>query len=335
MGTLYLTDWRQHVKLCSQHIEVREMGEDRKQERLARRIPLFKVDRVVLSGRPRISMRIVAAMVEAGTPVTIVPGNGANSGQFTPARDGDAMLRVRQYREQDSAWALDAAREIVRAKLLNARAIIRRLSVDREKRAASRATLLALADRSSKVESRAKLRGLEGIGARRYFSVLRKSLSDHYPAFVKRTRRPPGDPVNALLSWTYAIVGHEMRTAVLGQGLDPCIGVLHQIRYNRPALVLDLLECLRSVLCDRLVLRLLNLKVLSAEAFENGGEGGVFLSPEGKRAFFKQYEQCMNRAFENPVDGKQTTGRGLLRWVAEEYAAALKARKPLELPVFR
>ncbi len=335
MGTLYITDWRQHVKLCSRHVEVRELCEDRKQERLTCRIPLFKVDRVVLSGRPRISMRIVAAMVEAGTPVTIVPRNGTRCGQFTPARDGDAMLRMRQYRERDSGWALDAAREIVRAKLLNARAIVRRLSIGREKRTACRAALLALAGRASKAASRAKLRGLEGIGARRYFGVLRESLNGQYPAFTGRNRRPPRDPVNALLSWMYAIVGSELRTAVLGQGLDPCIGVFHEIRYNRPALVLDLLECLRPVLCDRLVLRLLNLKVLDSEAFDTGEEGGVLLSTAGKRAFFKQYEQCMTRSFSNPADGKQTTGRGLLHSVAEGYAAALKTSGGLQLPLFR
>ena len=151
----------------------------------------------------------------------------------------------------------------------------------------------------------AVLRGLEGVGSKAYFAVLRAGLRwEGEQTFVKRNRRPPRDPVNALLSFGYQLLTQSIFTAVELVGLDPYAGFFHSETYGRPALVLDLVEEFRSLVVDSVVLRLINKKMLKEGNFEIGENGGVYLDRRGLKIFFTQFSQRLQTNIYHPWAGR-------------------------------
>src|SRR4051794_2333844 len=146
--------------------------------------------------------------------------------------------------------------------------------------------------------------------------------------FPGRQRRPPRDPVNALLSFGYVLVGNELQSLLDGIGFDPYIGFYHRLDYGRPSLALDLLEEFRPSLVDRLTANLLNLGVIQAKDFQRTPEGGLYLNREGKKRYFAEYEKLLNEPFV--LDDGSATFRELFRRQAERLAAALTRGEPYE-----
>ena len=178
--------------------------------------------------------------------------------------------------------------------------------------------------KASKAKSLDSLRGYEGIGASLYFRGLSRFFPDTMP-FTRRSRRPPRDAANALLSWTYTMVNVELKSALTVAGLDPCIGALHTVGYGRPSLALDLLEPLRPALCDLFVLRLAKLRIITEADFQkNEDEGGVTLRSEAMKKFFVHYEKRMQRPFKQAGTGRPTTFRQYVRDTALDYTKALR-----------
>ncbi len=327
MPAIYISDQEAHVRLASRHLEI--FRQEEKKEALVRRIPLFEVNRVSLIGRPRVSMRAVTEMLEADIAVSIVTAAGRLVGSFAPARDGDAGVRIAQYRAAETKWALSTAAGLVSAKLQNSRRVLQKLassytSVLPVSGLDEAITQLDMLTREAlRTDRRDGLRGLEGMGAATYFRQFSAFFPEEMP-FARRSRRPPKDPVNALLSWIYTLVLNEVRAAVTGNGLDPCIGVLHAKDYNRPSLALDLFETFRGPLCDLFCLRLVKLRTFNPGDFEKDAEGGVRLKPDMMRTFFVEYEKRMERKFKPAASDREITMRDAIREQAASYVKALR-----------
>jgi CRISPR-associated protein Cas1 len=192
-------------------------------------------------------------------------------------------------------------------------------------------SLNALARAARECESADKLRGYEGYAAAIYFERLTRYFPEH-AQFKGRNRRPPKDPANALLSWTYTIVLSEIDAALRIAGLDPCLGFFHEISYGRPSLSLDLLEPLRAPLCDMLVFRLFNHKLISPEKhFEiNGEDGGTYLNAEGRKHYFPEYERTMLRRFSPSKGAPHTDFRAVIRDQAFALIHAMEKDEPMK-----
>jgi CRISPR-associated protein Cas1 len=146
--------------------------------------------------------------------------------------------------------------------------------------------------------------------------------------FEERNRRPPKDPVNALLSLCYVVLGAELQALLDGMGFDPYLGVFHDLDYGRPSLALDLLEEFRPAIVDRFVIELVNLRVLEADDFSTSPEDGVVLALEGKRTFFRRWEEWLATPFTR--EDEATSPRQLFRRQAERLARAIVDGEPYE-----
>jgi CRISPR-associated protein Cas1 len=291
-------------------------------------VPLYDLDRVVVCGNPCVSLPVFKKLMKVGVPLFFITESGRWIGSMSPDDNKNAARRIRQYElAKDSDFALLVSRRIVAAKIRNSRRVLQRLAANREishhlahREAMGRlAKLVAQAPSSENLD---ELRGVEGMAAAVYFGRLGKYFPEEVP-FVNRTRRPPGDAANALLSWTYAIVQGEIDGAIRSRGLDSCIGCLHSVEHGRPSLTLDLLEPLRAPCCDMIVLNILNHKHLGAEDFEFREEdGGTYMKQVARKRFFETYERAMTRKFTPVGGGSHVNFRDVIH---KQISAFLKA----------
>ena len=246
----------------------------------------------------------------------------------------NVLLRIAQYeRHLDDEFQLDLARTIVKAKIRNGRKVIQRFlnnhpEFDFAKELQLIGDTLKKLDNQRSVNS---LMGSEGIAGAAYFQAFGKMFLKDFQ-FQTRTRRPPKDPVNALLSFGYTLLTNEILALITAHGLDPHIGFLHGIVYGRPSLALDIVEEFRHPVIDRFVLSLLNHKKLQHDDFEEK-ENGVYLNTDGRKTFFKYYDELMQRAVrgENP----RLDLRALLKRQVRAIAATIKSSAPYKPYQFR
>ncbi|MBI4444691.1 MAG: CRISPR-associated endonuclease Cas1 [Acidobacteria bacterium] len=312
MASLVISSETISVRLISRHVEVIRWVEWGKKPESRMRVPLIDVDRVIVIGRPSISFPVLYGLLREGIPCFFLTSRGRWMGSLSPDNNKNAGRRVRQYElVNDAAFILEVARVLVYAKLRNSRRVLQRLSANRdeshlpEQRQVDR-ELEQLAARAREAGTLEELRGYEGMGAVRYFSRLGCFFPPNVP-FGGRTRRPPKDAANALLSWSYTILLGEIEGCVRKHGLDACLGFLHGLKHGTPSLALDLLEPLRAPVCDLLVLNLLNHRILSEADFRFDAEkGGFYLKEESRKTFFTTYESTMSRQFA-PAKGQPHT----------------------------
>jgi CRISPR-associated protein Cas1 len=183
-----------------------------------------------------------------------------------------------------------------------------------------------LIERAGRCRTVNSLSGTEGRGAAVYFSVFRHLISVPGWAFERRNRRPPRDPVNALLSFGYTLLTHQVESGVRAVGLDPYLGFLHQIVYNRPSLALDLVEPFRSIVVDSVVLRCLNNMIILPEhfQFDPGGPRPVLLNEEGRERFIREFEARLKLTFKHPHTGEQVSYRRSFELEARQLARCLQ-----------
>jgi len=333
MPTLYLNGHLSEARLDGKCIEV-SRADPEKDTVVTLRVPFHDLERVVVIGQASFTTPVLQKLAWEGIPLHLLSGHGRWLGAFYPNANGHALRRLRQYDlARNGHFSLDIAVRAVAAKLRNSRRVPQRLAASREESADPKHldacnSLQALVGQAEAAESFDSLRGYEGYAAALYFDRLTRNFPETAP-FNGRNRRPPKDAANALLSWTYTIVLTEIDAAVRAAGLDPCLGFLHEISYGRPSLTLDLLEPLRAPLCDLLVLRLLNHRLVRAEEhFQTSAEdGGVTLNDEGRRAFFPEYERTLQRRFAESKGAPHTDFRLVIR---EQVNALLRAMEDRE-----
>ncbi len=202
-------------------------------------------------------------------------------------------------------FRITTGRQIVSAKIQNSRRILQLFGRNREGLNLSEplGKLQKLRGKVTRQETIASLMGIEGDAAAQYFKCY-STLFLRDLTFSRRTRRPPLDPVNALLSLGYTLITSEATGALAALGLDPYIGFLHEIEYGRPSLALDLIEEFRQPIIDRFILSIANRSIFFPEDFEARTGGGVFLKDAPRKRFFQFYERLMNSPFNYPYDSE-------------------------------
>jgi len=215
--------------------------------------------------------------------------------------------------------------------LRNERTLARRLCRSRKVDPAPIEELTRAIRRVDEEADMESLRGLEGTGTRAYFRVLRGALRQEW-SFEKRTRRPPGDPINALLSLGYTLLTQNMMTALEVVGLDPYDGFFHADKYGRPALALDLIEEFRSIVVDSVILTVVNKRMLTPNDFRPGPEGGVVLSRSGLRVFLAQYSARLETEVIHPSVGRRLTYRKCFEVQARILREVIEGKRERYLP---
>ena len=259
-----------------------------------RHIPLGVLGLVVVHGRALVGCDVWRALAERGIPAVMQPGRGRGACAWMgPALGSTGVLRAAQHRAAERVERrLMLARDLIAAKLLAQARVIERLPVASDppetRIAVRRQQDLALA-RLGQASSTTEVMGLEGSAAAAWFHWLTLWLSSKW-GFQGRQRRPPRDPVNALLSLGYTLLGGEMLSVIQQQGLDPARGLLHELVPGRESLVLDLIEPLRPSV-DLVVLGMLD-RLLTPEDFTNSPEDGCRLSKEARGRFYQAWAQA-------------------------------------------
>ncbi|MBX9825155.1 MAG: CRISPR-associated endonuclease Cas1 [Xanthobacteraceae bacterium] len=291
-------------------------------------VPIGDVSEVVLHGPVSLTTPAIGALLREEIPVTYASTGGWVLGHTVSTGHRNVAIRIAQYRGAfDERRSLALARGLVAAKIKNSRVFLRRnfKSGDEAERDAALEALSRLADRASHTPTESELLGIEGEAAARYFRLFETMLGEaarEFPefAFDKRTRRPPADPVNAMLSLGYTLLTRTWLTVLSAVGFDPYLGFYHKPRFGRPALALDLMEPFRPILADSTVVQVVNNGEVKADAFVSAGPA-VNLKPHARRAFIAAYERRLDQEVTHPVFGYRVSMRRLL-----EVQARLLAR---------
>ncbi|MEK6320468.1 MAG: CRISPR-associated endonuclease Cas1 [Acidobacteriota bacterium] len=282
----------------------------------------FKCERVVVFGNVQLTTQAMSFLVERGIDTTFLSLHGKLKARLAPLESKNSLLRVRQYeRTLDPAFALSIAKAIVTAKINNCADLLKRhqRNHDGSDFRLELSQLAFLAEEAGHRRTVDSLRGIEGQAAAVYFPGFGKALRRQLQ-FTKRTRRPPKDPVNALLSFGYTLLYGEAIAALACVGFDSYLGFLHSFHYGRCSLALDLMEEFRPLIVDRLVLKIINLEVVKPDDFETVPNTGVNLNTGARKRFFREYETVMSDQFKNAVEGEQTS----LRRALHQQALALQ-----------
>ena len=320
LNTVYVRDHRARVK--HRHGALLVSSPDGSQ-----RIPLEAIDAVVMLGGAQVTTQALEACVRRGVRVTALQMSGAVRFVVSNATGGNVHLRASLYRAiSDEAHALALSKAIVAAKLQNSRKVVDRWARDETDpadadRLAARATQIwEGVSRLADVDTANQVRGIEGDAARTYFGAVAQVVSKSDIGFSKRTRRPPRDPVNAMLGFCYGLLVTEFIGAVESVGLDYQMGFFHRPRSGRPSLALDLAEELRA-LTDRFVVSLVRRRQVGPDSFVEMPGGGVYLSDEGRTSLIKAWEDHKEMEIYHGVSDRQVG-----RWALPSVQATLLAR---------
>ncbi len=304
MGTVYISTDDAFIGKTDERLRVRANKETLLD------VPMIKVDGVVVMGRATVSPAALIELLERKIPLSFMTGTGRFLGRLEPELSKNIFVRTAQWQAAgETSQAVHVVQAFVRGKLKSYRNLLLRSQREGKSSAGAGITRLeqaiAAIERTSAIDS---LRGIEGAGSAAYFGHFDGLILNECFSFQTRCRRPPTDPVNALLSFGYALLAHDVQGAINIVGFDPYLGYLHTQRYGRPSLALDLMEEFRPLVVDAMVLSALNRKALSPDDFEDEPlSHAVALTDEGRRKFLRLYEQKKQSKFKHPVMGRQCT----------------------------
>lgn len=257
-------------------------------------VELHRIDTVLLFGNVQVSTQALTELLEHGIELALLSLDGRLRGQLTPPLPKNVDLRVGQsIKAADTDFTLKQAREIVTAKIANSLEVLKQAdwrSVE-PSLAAPRRRLEDAAGEARAAGSLEQLNGVEGAAAHAYFEVFPILMKDNPGLFNGRSRRPPRDPVNAILSLGYTLLASRLQALLDAHGFDPYIGWLHQQVYGRPSLALDLLEPYRAPYVDRFAVKVFNLKIFAADDFTLEAHEGCRFTPPALKRFFAEWEK--------------------------------------------
>lgn len=295
LNTLYVTTEGASLRKDGENL----VAEVEREEKA--RIPLHMLGSVVIFGGIHLSPALMQACAAAGITMVLLDRVGRFQARIEGPVTGNVLLRRAQYRMSDKPE--DIVRSLVLGKVSNQRSVLMRALRDygNEYTAEDRQAIDTTVDRLARIlrrvalsdETLDALRGSEGEAAYLYFSVFDHLIRSPDPEmrWQSRSRRPPLDPVNALLSFLYTLLTHDCRSAAESVGLDPAVGFLHRDRPGRPSLALDLMEELRPVFADRLALSLVNRRQLRAKDFETRDGGAVMMSDDARKTVLTAWQE--------------------------------------------
>lgn len=314
MPTLYLIDQGSKLKRTSERLVVEKDGN------LLLEVPFFKVDRILIYGNITITTPAMIFLLENGIDTSFLSLYGKFRGRLLPRASKNIYLRVAQFdKYKDEEFKMSFARQILRGKLKNSRIILSKYASNHPEVNFSR-HIRELDGQIRSLERKVKLSpllGVEGQASAVYFDAFPQMIRGDF-SFQGRTRRPPRDPVNSLLSFCYTLLTNEIDSLLNALGFDPYVGYLHGINYGRPSLALDLVEEFRH-LGERFTLYLLNNGVIKASDFEER-EKGFYLKDKARRVFFSHYEKRMLKTFYYWKLKRKVTYRIIFRRQAQNLA---------------
>lgn len=300
MKSLYVSQQGCYVSLQQETLVVQQKGNTLAQVQL----PLL--EQILIFGKSQVTTQVIRTCLWRNIPIVYLSRMGHCYGRIIPIERGYRQLT--RYQQQLSlVQRLIVAREIVRAKLKNSRVILQRQQRRRgtETIAFSIQSLDYLIEKATEADSLAQLMGYEGAGAASYFSAFGESLTNPEFIFLARSRRPPGNPVNAMLSFGYQVLWNHLLALIELQGLDPYQACLHQGSERHAALASDLIEEFRAPIVDSLVLWLVNSKVIKAEEDFEYHQGGCYLNNSGRKKYLKAFLQRMEEEIQTNSQDKQ------------------------------
>lgn len=327
LNTLFVTTQGSYLSKDGEAVDVRVDRESRL------RVPVINLGGIVCFGQVSMSPALMALCAESGVSVTFLSENGKFLARVVGFSSGNVLLRRAQYRAaDDDTRCRDVARNVVAAKLANARTVLLRASRDHPD-APGRPQLEEAASRLARYVGQARqtvsvdqARGIEGDAAATYFGVFTELLTAQRESFAfrSRSRRPPLDPINALLSFLYTMLAHDARAACEACGLDAAVGFLHRDRSGRPGLALDLMEEFRPFLADRLAVSLINRQQVRADGFQTTESGGVVMNDATRKAVLTAYQERKQESLTHPFLGEKVTVGLLLHLQARLLARHLR-----------
>jgi len=303
LNTLFVTLPDAYLSLDGENVVVKV------NEEIARRIPLHNLEAICTFGYTGVSPALMGACAKRHINLTFMTRNGNFLARVTGEIRGNVVLRKEQYRiSDDERKSALVARNFILGKIYNSRWILERatrdhpLRVDVEKMKSISKSLFQTIQAVREVEDLEQLRGLEGNAAAQYYSVFDDLIlqqKDHF-SFQGRTKRPPLDHVNALLSFTYTLLANDMKAALENVGLDAYVGFLHRDRPGRASLALDMMEELRSVYADRFVLSLINKRTISHQGFFRKENGAVIMDDDTRRSVLAAWQERKQEKIQHP-----------------------------------
>ncbi|MFZ1386241.1 MAG: type I-C CRISPR-associated endonuclease Cas1c [Thiolinea sp.] len=338
LNTLYLSTQGAYAHLEGETLVVK-LGDAKRGQ-----VPMHHLGAIVCLGRVSLSPQLMARCMADGRSIVWLNENGRFQARVEGEVGGNILLRQAQFRAADKPEiALQLSKAFIAGKLKNSRNVLMRSA--RDSKDESEKTQLAKAAKALAVnlrnvqhaESPASVLGLEGDAARVYFeqfnTLIKPSMRAEFE-YKGRSRRPPKDAVNALISFIYALLLSDCRSALETVGLDPQLGFFHVVRPGRPALALDLMEEFRAVLGDRLALTLMNRGQLQLKDFEFRTGGAVYLNDTGRKTVVVAYQERKKETMQHPVLETQVE-MGLLPLLqARLLARYLRGDVPHYIPFF-
>ena len=320
LNTLYVTSPDSYISLDGMNIVIF------REEKQVFRIPIHNIEGIVAFGYTGASPMLMNACAENNISLCFMSPYGKFLARVEGPVKGNVLLRKEQYRKSDSeSESLKIARNIITGKLYNSRGVIDRVTrdypmrINKDKFQNVSLKLYTSLHNINCMQSLEELRGLEGEAATQYFSLFDDMILQQKECFTfeKRNRRPPLDNVNALLSFVYSLLGHDIASALETVGLDPYVGFLHRDRPGRTSLALDLLEELRSVYADRFVFSLINKKVVQPSGFYQKENEAVVMDDETRRNVLSSLQQRKQETITHPFLGEK------IEWGLVPYVQAL------------
>ena len=281
-----------------------------KENDVLRDIPLIHLGQVVICGNVSLTTPVMQTLLHEGIPVVFLSAYGRYHGALTPQVSRNSILRTAQHRvSTNEAQCLELSKAFVHGKLANMRTMLQRRkwqapdSTDStlEPLLANIKAIQAMEKRVDTATDIPELLGLEGNASAAYFGSFNFMLKEEMGFdFQRRSRRPPADPTNALLSFAYSLLTADISSAIQVVGLDPYVGYFHQLKYGKPCLALDLMEEFRSIIADSVVITLINNRRIKPGDFTQS-HGGWYLKDHCRKTFYAAYETRKNETITHPV----------------------------------
>lgn len=317
------------IYLDEQGAEIKKRGElllIEKEDEVIAEIPLAQVDRLVIIGNVQLTTQAIALLLDKEIPVSFATTYGNYRGKLKPPTHKNVMLRLKQYEcYRDETFRLTHSKQIIKGKLKNGKTFLQKhwrnnpeIDIRDEVNSVNK-SLNSLAA----AESIKEIMGFEGVAAKAYFNAFGRLIKEDFK-FERRTKRPPKDPVNAILSLGYTLLFNETLTAVEAIGFDPYLGFFHEVEYGRPSLAVDMTEEFRFLI-DGLALTLINKEILTADDFIEQDNGGFYIKEKGREEFYRQYEKrIISRVNYN---GLNVSYRQVFYYQAEALARVVRGEE--------
>lgn len=305
-NTLYITTQGSYLHREGETVEVRVERERRA------RIPIHTLSGIVCFGQVSCSPPLMGLCAERGVNLAFLSEHGRFWARVQGPVSGNILLRRAQYRAaDDTEFTRSLAEAQIAAKVANSRGVLLRgareakSEEDREALEGAAGQLANVLRQVGRQDNLDSLRGKEGEAARIYFGAFNRLIRVERFEFSGRNRRPPRDPVNALLSFAYVLLTSQMVGALEGVGLDPAAGFLHRERPGRPSLALDMIEPMRAPLADRFVLSMINLRQVQPKGFTETASGAVEMDEKTKKIFLAAWEERRREEIQHPFLGEK------------------------------